>query len=124
MRRLLHPLSILALAALPFVLYSVRRSGYDLWQFISPPLALSRQVCAAVALGVVVGICASRYQKTQRGIFRVVTAIAIAVFLGLQATEEYPWDYKLWIYIVAPLFAWAVLLASALMLVLHRAQKI
>ena len=124
MRRLLHPLSILSLATLPFVLYSVRRSGYELWQFISPPLSASLHVCAGVALAVVVVICAFRYQKTQRKVFSAATAVAVATFLALQATEEYPLDYKLWIYIVAPVLAWAVLLSSAVILALHKMRKI
>ncbi|SRR5436309_16015401 len=123
MKKLLHPLSVLAFAALPFVLYSVWRTGYGVAQLFDVRLLGTRYVWEVVLLTSAVVVCCFRYRKKEKKIFSVATGTAIGAFLALQAAEEYPADYKLWIYIVAPIFAWSLALSSGLMFVIRKNER-
>ena len=123
MKKLRHPLCILAAVAAPFVLYSIRRTGYEMGHLFDVRLLGTRYVFEVVVLTLTVVGCCICYRKKERKIFSMVSACAIGAFLALQATEEYPADYKLWIYIVAPIFTWSIVIASGLLLAIPRNEN-
>jgi hypothetical protein len=116
MRKLLHPFSILILAALPFVLYSIWRTGFQVTHFFDVRLLATHYLLEAAALTTAVFVCCFCYRRGEKKIFSIITLIVIGVFLALQATEEHPTDYKLWIYIVPSMFAWSLVISAGLML--------
>src|SRR2546425_5454269 len=122
MRRLLHPLCILAVAALPVVLYSIWRTGYEVTQLFDARLFGSRYFWPILLLSSAVGACCFFYRKTERRIFSLFSGLAVIGFLALQALEEYPTDYKLWVYVVAPTFTWSFTVCSAALLLLRVVQ--
>jgi hypothetical protein len=116
MKRMRHPLSILAIAALPFVLYSVWRTGYEVAQLFDTRLLGTRYLWPILLLSSAVGLCCFFYRKTERTVFSFYTGVAVVGFLAAQVLEEYPGDYKLWIYIVAPSFTWSFIACAAALL--------
>ena len=116
MKRLLHPLSILAIAALPVVLYSVWRTGYEVTQLFDTRLLGTHYLWSVLLLSSAVGLCCLFYRKREQRIFSLLSGFAVVGFLALQALEEYPADYKLWIYIVAPTFTWSFIVCLVVLL--------
>jgi hypothetical protein len=120
MKKLLHPLCILAVVAAPFVLYSIWRTGYSFGQLFEVRLFGTHYVSEVVLLTSTVVACGFCYRKEEKKIFSAVSAASVAVFLARQMAEEYPADYKLWIYIVAPIFVWSLAISSGLMLAIRK----
>ena len=76
----------------------------------------THDVSEVVLLTSAVVACGFCYRKDEKKIFSAVSAATVSSFLVRQLTEEYPSDYKLWIYIVAPIFVWSLAISSGLML--------
>ena len=118
MIRVLHPLILLTLAALPCVLYSVYRTGFEVWQFTRNPIFFQpgavgfQYVMELVALVAIVVFCSFSYSRTGRPTFGILTLVTVAAFLILVGGGAVPRDYKLWIYIIAPILFWAAALSA------------
>ena len=110
--KLRHPLSILALGASPFVCYSFWRTGYSVGQLFEMRLFRTRYVYELAFLALAIGACCVGFEKRGKGVFGLAAGLAIVAFLALQAGDDYPSDYKLWIYVVAPIFVWSLLLTA------------
>jgi len=123
MRKLLHPFNILGLAALPFVLYSVWRTGYQVAHLFDVRLLVTHYLLEVAVLTTAVVVCCFCYRRKEKRIFSIITLAVIGAFLALQATEEHPTDYKLWIYVVAPMFAWSLVISAVLMLTLRMKEE-
>jgi len=120
MKRSLHPLTILVAAAFPFVLYSTWRTGYQVTHLFDVRLFSTRYIWEALLLTSVVLACCVCYRRDARKILSFVALAAIGAFLAFQSAEEYPADYKLWVYVVAPIFAWSITFSSAIMVMMRQ----
>ncbi len=123
MKKLFHPLSVFAFAAAPFVSYSIWRTGYGVTQLFEVRLFCTHYAWEVALLTSVVVACCFCYRKREKKIFSVVSAAAIGAFLALQSAEDYPTDYKLWIYIVAPIFVWSLALSSGFLLAIRKNER-
>jgi hypothetical protein len=123
MKKLFHPFYILVAVAAPFVLYSIWRTGYGIDHLFDVRLVETRYAFETGLLTLAVVICCFCYRKKEKKIFSIAITCVIGAFLALQATEDYPTDYKLWIYIVAPIFTWSIVIASGLLIVLPRNEN-
>jgi hypothetical protein len=118
-----NPLLAAAFVAAPFVLYSIRRTGGDFAHLVDARLLSSTY---AVPICLLVGMLVTSCALHQTGKCRqslVLIVFALSAFFGAQFFTEYPYDYKLWIYIVAPSFVWALLLAFPMVLLVRRLGK-
>jgi uncharacterized protein (DUF934 family) len=115
MKKLLHPLCILAIIAFPFVVYSQGRGG-GFAHLFEVRLFGTHYLWEVVLLTSVIVFCGICYRRKEKKVFSFASIAAIGAFLALQSLEEYPTDYKLWIYIVAPVFTWSLVFSSAALL--------
>ena len=122
MKKLLHPLYILAIVAFPFVVYSWGRAG-GFAHLFEVRLFGTRYVWEVVLLTSLIVVCCILYRRKEKRIFSFASIAVISAFLAFQSLEEYPADYKLWIYIVAPVFTWSLLFSSAALLVIRRKEE-
>jgi predicted permease len=115
-----NPLRAAALVAAPFVLYSIDRTGGDFAHLVDVRLLSS---IYAVPICFLVGMFVTSCALHQTGKSRqslILFVFATSAFLGGQLFTEYPYDYKLWIYIVTPSFVWAFLFALPVVLLMRR----
>lgn len=115
-----NPLRAAALVAAPFVSYSIHRTGGDFVHLVDVRLLSSiYAVPICFLVGMFVTSCALHQTgKSRQSLILVVSAIGS--FFGGQFFTEHPYDYKLWIYIVAPSFVWAFLFAFPVVLLMRR----
>ena len=104
-----HPILAFSVVGLPLVLYSVLRTGYSFDHLVDVRLlktlyAFPIGLLACMLVGVTV-----LYTKGNRRLPPAVALVSAVVFICSQFFVEFPLDYKLWIYIVAPTFVWCVL---------------
>lgn len=112
MRKVFHPVSILTLFAIPFVVYSQGRTG-GFSHFLEGRLLRTHCVWEAALLIAAVVACGIGYQRKNQKRYNLATIAAICAYLALQAAGIfYPPDYKIWVYVVAPVFAWSILVSS------------
>ena len=97
-----------AAVALPFVAYSIYRTGYEVQQLLEVRVITLAFAAFTVATVAVLFVIQRRCQPLHSAFGGVVAA---AVFAASHATQPYPLDYKLWIYLVAPRLVFAALLA-------------
>ena len=118
-----NPLRAAALVAAPFVSYSIHRTGGDFAHLVDAHLLSSMY---AVPIYFLVGMLVTSCALHQTGKSRqslVLIVFALSAFLGAQFFTEHPYDYKVWIYIVAPSFVWALLFAFSVVLLMRRLVK-
>lgn len=109
MRKVFHPVSILTLFAIPFVLYSQGRAG-GFSHLSEVGLLRTHYIWEAALLTAAVVACGIGYQRKNQKRYSLATIAAICAYLAMQvAGIFYPPDYKLWVYVVAPVFAWSTL---------------
>lgn len=121
MKKLLHPLCILAIAAFPFVVYSWDRAG-GFAHLFDVRLFGTRYAWEAMLLTSLIVVCCILYRRNEKIISSFATIAVISAFLTCQALEEYPADYKLWVYIVAPVFTWSLLFCSTALFASRRRE--
>ncbi|GEM_PF-4381201 len=106
-----HPLVAFSVVGAPFVLYSIYRTGFDLGQLVDNRLLVTVYVWPIVLLtSVLVGMM-DLHRRGYRLLPFLISFLAAGVFVGVQFLAEFPFDYKLGIYIVAPTFVWCSLFA-------------
>ena len=123
MKKPLHPLCVLAFVALPFIAYSVWRTGYSFSQLLDAHLLGTRYVWEVALLTSAVVTCCFRYEKKKKNIYSVASVVAVCAFFALQSAEDYPSDFKLWIFVVAPILTWSLALSSGFTFVLRKNEK-
>lgn len=92
-----------AVVSTPFVLYSIHRSGYEFAHLLDIRLLCSWP--AIILVGVLIATSGFHNRDTKSRAPMFLCLSATAMFIGSQFLSEYPFDYKLWIYFVAPMFA-------------------
>ena len=106
-----------AAVAVPFVAYSIYRTGYELLHLIElRALTLSSVVLIAISVAMLV-IAQRLWQPILAGFAGAFVAVA---FAACHIALVSPFDYKLWIYVVAPRFLFATFIAFISMALLRR----
>ena len=96
-----------ATASAPAILYSIYRTGYAVYHFVSSdflgyvwPAALATTALVAV---VQAGMRGGRVLRFASGVF-LAAFVSAAVGVYFQSW----WDYKIWVYVIGPLLALAL----------------
>jgi len=107
MRLLRHPVFAFSLASTPFVVYSIRRTGYEFAHLTDIRLLGSVYVWPVILLtGLLLTASALYLRGKSHCVPTLISLAATAVFIGYQFFSDASLDYKLWIYIVAPSLVW------------------
>src|SRR5437879_2726408 len=113
-----HPVFAFSVVGVPFALYSVHRTGYDFGQLVDVRLLHTAHAWPVVLLTGVLVCTSALHTRGSRHFSLLVSLLATAAFLGGQCLTEFPLDYKLWIYIVAPTFVWCSLFSLPIAILL------